>query len=90
MQLALVWIVAYLITGVLYVRRDLKLPAFRRPGYVDTPKGRWAVRLAWLPATFRLMFVFGKFHPKYFRAEALPSYATFLGLGLIGTWLFSN
>lgn len=90
MQIALVWIAAYLVAGIFYVRRDLKLPTYRQPNYVDTAKGRWRVRLAWLPVTVQLMFIFGKFHPKYFRSEALPSYATFLTLGLLGTWVVSN
>lgn len=86
----IVWLVAYFITGALYVRRDRRLPLYQQPGYVSSAAGRWNVRLLWLPATFRLMFVFGRFHPKYFRQEALPSYVTFVGLGLIGTWLISN
>lgn len=89
MNLALVWLAAYFIAGLLYVRRDVRLPLYRQPGYTATAKGRWVVRLLWLPASFRLMFIFGRFHRKYFLSEALPSYATFAALGIGGSLLAS-
>lgn len=90
MYVVLVWFAAYVLTGFLYVHRDLSFPIYRQPNYVRSAQGRWIVRAAWLLVTFRLMFVFGRFHPRYFMTEALPSYLTFLAVGAFGTWLISN
>lgn len=83
----LAWLIAYIIAGFLYVRRDLSQPARRQPGYVDSAKGRWLVRLTWLLVTFRMLFWMGRFQAKYAREEALPSYLTFAVLGFVGAWI---
>jgi hypothetical protein len=82
---------AYLAAGMLYVSRDLRQAAWNRPGYTQSPMGRWTVRLLWLPITFRMLWLTGRMggFGKYLRREALPSYVTVVVLGVGLSYLTS-
>jgi hypothetical protein len=91
---ALIWVVAYLITGLLYVRRDMKQPAWNRPSYANSASGRTWVRALWLLVSLRILWMMAQRSSavmiwKFARTEALPSYATFIGLGIVGTYFGS-
>ena len=92
MQLLVVWTLAYLVAGWLYVHLDMREPIWNRPAYTRTFRGRWSVRLLWLPATlnrFTAIYLRG-IRPwraawKYGKSSAFPCWAAFIGLGIIGS-----
>lgn len=84
-----IWIGAYLVAGFLYVRRDLAQPRFNRPAYVGSARGIGLVALLWPLVTIRMAFVTRRFGSagKYLRKEALPTWAVFLVIGVLGSAL---
>lgn len=94
MTIFFVWLVAYLITGFRYVRRDLKEPMWNRPPYTQTSFGRWRARLAWLLLVIVMPIgtysQTGRIDRLYLTKDVVPSILTFLALGALGTWINSN
>ena len=93
----LAWAIAYLLAGTGFVAKDMSEPAYNRPGYVHTAKGRWQVRLLWPLVSVRLLLLHlgkssSKLKHEYIGGQFLPSLFVFVGVGAVGTlianWLF--
>lgn len=95
MATALIWIAAYLVSGFIYVARNLRQPLKNQPGYLATRRGRWTASVLWVFLTLSLILMmtthgFGRAGTKYILGEALPSWGVFIALGIVGTWYVSG
>ena len=91
------WVIAYLLAGTGFVAKDMSEPAYNRPGYVHTSKGRWLVRLLWPLVSVRLLLLHlskssSDLKHEYIGGQFLPTVFVFVGIGAVGTlianWLF--
>ena len=91
------WAIAYLLAGAGFVAKDMSEPAYNRPGYVHSAKGRWLVRMFWPFVSVRLLLMHlskssSKLKHEYIGGQFLPTLLVFVGVGAVGTliatWLF--
>lgn len=93
MAIATIWTVGYVVAGVFFVWRDHGRPIWNFPSDVRSERRLWAICFLWPLAISEMR----SGHPgrdptelrTFMRAQALPTLAIYLAIGVVGSAMVS-